>query len=81
MVVVETVEVGIKVEMVVIGQVDMGEVDTGEVDLGEVDVRVEMVDMGEMAVRVEMVGVAMVVMGQDDGSGGGSRNACMLPRE
>lgn len=49
-----------------------GEVDTGEVDTGEVDVRVEM---------VERVGVAMVVMGQDDGSGGGSGNACMLPRE
>lgn len=49
--------------------------------MGGVDVRVEMVDMGEMAIRVEMVGVAMVVMGQDDGSGGGSRNACMLPRE
>lgn len=40
--------------------------------MGEVGMRVEMVDMGEMAVRVEMVGVAMVVMGQDDSSGGGS---------
>lgn len=52
----------------------------GGVDMGEVGMRVEMVDMGEMAVRVEMVGVAMVVMGQDDSSGGGSGNACMLPR-
>lgn len=68
MVVVEAVAVGIKVEMVVIG----------EVDVGEVDMRV---DMGEMAFRVETVGVAMVVMGQDDGSGRGSGNACMLPRE
>lgn len=42
--------------------------------------RVEMVNMGEMAIRVEMVGVAVVVMGQDGSSGGGSGNACMLPR-
>ena len=70
-VVVEAVAVGIKVEMVVIG----------EVDVGEVDMRVDVVDMGEMAFRVETVGVAMVVMGQDDGSGRGSGNACMLPRE
>ena len=51
MVVVEAVELGIKVEMVVMG----------EVDVREVDMRAEMVDMGEMAFRVQTVGVAMVV--------------------
>lgn len=48
--------------------------------MGEAGMRVEMVNMGEMAIRVEMVGVAVVVMGQDGSSGGGSGNACMLPR-
>lgn len=51
MVVVEAVELGIRVEMAVMG----------EVDVREVDMRAEMVDMGEMAFRVQTVGVAMVV--------------------